>query len=330
MTTTDIELVRLLNIKVVPEFFSKLLLFEDRQHIPVRQLPRCTVEEIDRFSRKFPPSRRPNINVSVLTSKNSLVYLLGVNKSDDNDEKHLADIIQYVKPRVVFLESCAERACDRHKDSNDNPFQTPPSKLTTTVDTYRHLRRMIKRVGFLAAYLHYANSLSEKYNSDKKNLWLDYHRSELIKSLMTMELKQNSDYDVVVGDRPIDQTLKRATKSLKCRDKAKLVSYVTLALLLKPFRKRLVLSVTDSLWKNENLKNTLFLERQIYLTHNLQTIARKSSSPRPDDEEEEEERRNDDNYKIIAIVSEVHMKAIQALWGIVTNDAVDAMLHSEI
>lgn len=228
-----------------------------------------------------------------------VLYLIGTSHVSSESYEAVNKLLTIVKPQIVVLELCPARA------------GVTGSKIFAAARRKLNLKFILDAVaeiggGLLPAMIFYAMSYTEQFIS--RTLRTDYGGN--MRVAIRNPIKQN--YQIMLGDRPNDVTLKRLALTLSAKMKTLLTFFTTLAAFfgLRCF----LVNLAPELMADRAFMDVLVREREIYLTRSMQRAVRTKIGDKP--------------IKVVGIVGRDHVEGILNLWDSVTDDDVASVMDT--
>lgn len=240
--------------------------------------------------------------------KGSQVYLLGTNHASPESRLAVNSLIKTVNPQIVVVELCKTRI-------GLNPLKT--FERNRSFNLYL-LKDAITELGISAGFIWYSMAYMERFISRLLNV--DYGgdmRAPGTSSsfqITNADLLQgeNKNYKIMLGDRPIEITIKRMASILTLSEKMAIWFFnISSALLgLRCY----LLNVPTVLFRSPKFNYVLLDERDVYLTYSLQIAADITEGP----------------VRVIGIVGKAHVPGILSRWDMVTEEQVRKITSNEV
>lgn len=240
--------------------------------------------------------------------RGSQIYLLGTNHASPESRMAVDSLIKAITPHIVVVELCKTRI-------GLNPLKT--FERNRSFNLYL-LRDAVSELGISAGFIWYSMAYMERFISRLLNV--DYggdmrapgtSASFQVTNADLLENKKNN-YKIMLGDRPIEVTIKRMASILTFPEKAAIWFFNICSAVLG--LRCYLLNVPTVLFRSPKFNHVLLDERDIYLTYSLQMAANIANEP----------------VRVIGIVGKAHVPGILNRWNTVTEDEVRRITTNEV
>lgn len=240
--------------------------------------------------------------------RGSQIYLLGTNHASPESRMAVDSLIKAITPHVVVVELCKTRI-------GLNPLKT--FERNRSFNLYL-LRDAVSELGISAGFIWYSMAYMERFISRLLNV--DYggdmrapgtSASFQVTNADLLENKKNN-YKIMLGDRPIEITIKRMASILTFPEKAAIWFFNICSAVLG--LRCYLLNVPTVLFRSPKFNHVLLDERDIYLTYSLQMAANIADEP----------------VRVIGIVGKAHVPGILNRWSTVSEDEVRKITSNEV
>lgn len=238
--------------------------------------------------------------IMLSNAKGSLVYLLGTNHASPESQMAVDSLIKKINPHIVVVELCKTRI-------GLSPLKTFKRNRAFN----RHLLKdAIVELGFTAGCIWYSMAYMERFISRLLNV--DYGGdmkapgTSASFQITSSDFLQSSKqaYLTMLGDRPIEVTMKRMASVLTIPEKMAIWFFNICSAVLG--LRCYLLNVPTILFRSLDSNKVLLGERDTYLTYSLQLAANLKEEP----------------LRVIGIVGKAHVAGVVFKWNTITEDDV--------
>lgn len=260
---------------------------------------------VEKFRRLITP-------LYIVAADTSTLIIVGTNHAIPQCQEDVATVIQQTKPKTVILELCASRVCGctTHRSSI---FQTRPEFSAA------YLRKAMKEIGTIPGMIFFSDVYKERQIAEQ--IHLDYG-GEMIRAIFEARAIGS---DIILGDRPIEITLKRQANALSYWKKIELMVHVNLAMKLRSWKDWFLLKASRIVFQDEKAFQVLVMERDLFLTYVLQTALLK----KPAASDTLSTNTNNKPY-VVAVVGQGHLNGIMNYFGKVTPQIMTSISSSTV
>lgn len=238
--------------------------------------------------------------IMLTNEKGSHVYVLGTNHASPESRLAVDSLIKSIDPQIVVVELCKTRI-------GLNPLKT--FERNRSFNLYL-LRDAVTELGISAGFIWYSMAYMERFISRLLNV--DYGGDMRAPGMSASFQVTNTDllearkhnYKIMLGDRPIEITIKRMASILTFPEKAAIWFFNICSAMLG--LRCYLLNVPTILFRSPKFNYVLLDERDIYLTYSLQMAANINETP----------------VRVIGIVGKAHVPGILLRWNNVTEEEV--------
>lgn len=246
--------------------------------------------------------------VVLSNDRGSQIYLLGTNHASPESRLAVDALIKAITPHIVVVELCKTRI-------GLNPLKT--FERNRAFNLYL-LRDAVSELGISAGFIWYSMAYMERFISRLLNV--DYggdmrapgtSASFQVTNADLLENKKNN-YKIMLGDRPIEITIKRMASILTLPEKAAIWFFNICSAVLG--LRCYLLNVPTVLFRSPKFNHVLLDERDVYLTYSLQMAANIANEP----------------VRVIGIVGKAHVPGILTRWNRVSEEEVRRITTNEV
>lgn len=246
--------------------------------------------------------------VMLSNNKGSQVFLLGTNHASPESRVAVDSLIKTVNPQIVVVELCKTRI-------GLNPLKT--FERNRSFNLYL-LKDAVSELGISAGFIWYSMAYMERFISRLLNV--DYGGDMRAPGTSASFQVTNTDllegdmhnYKILLGDRPIEITIKRMASILTLPEKAAIWFFNICSAVLG--LRCYLLNVPTVLFRSPKFNHVLLDERDVYLTYSLQMAADIAENP----------------VRVIGVVGKAHVPGILNRWDTVSEEEVRQITNNEV
>lgn len=246
--------------------------------------------------------------VMLSNGKGSHVYVLGTNHASPESRLAVDSLIKTINPQIVVVELCKTRI-------GLNPLRT--FERNRAFNLYL-LKDAVTELGISAGFIWYSMAYMERFISRLLNV--DYGGDMRAPGTSSSFQVTNADllegrrqnYKIMLGDRPIEVTIKRMASILTFPEKVAIWFFNICSAVLG--LRCYLLNVPTVLFRSPKFNHVLLDERDVYLTYSLQMAANIADGP----------------VKVIGIVGKAHVPGILRRWETVSEEEVRRITSDDV
>lgn len=246
--------------------------------------------------------------VMLSNEKGSHVYVLGTNHASPESRLAVDSLIKTINPQIVVVELCKTRI-------GLNPLRT--FERNRAFNLYL-LKDAVTELGISAGFIWYSMAYMERFISRLLNV--DYGGDMRAPGTSSSFQVTNADllegrrhnYKIMLGDRPIEVTIKRMASILTFPEKVAIWFFNICSAVLG--LRCYLLNVPTVLFRSPKFNHVLLDERDVYLTYSLQMAANIADGP----------------VRVIGIVGKAHVPGILRRWETVSEEEVRRITSDDV
>lgn len=265
-----------------------------------------------------------NLNMPVLTllAATYRIFFVGVNVAERNSVEvkiggssstfvpsyviGLESLIKKIQPDVVSMELCSRRACQGC--ANEQQHKSVFHERAESGLNY--MMQLIGEVGFLPGLFYYAYSIAGY------EVPLVY-ANHILKYVISRSKVFRKDFDVHLGDRPIEITLKRLASSLSIFESIRLFVQVAISILIKPLRNQILTNVCRAIMHgNEKVAFIMSGEKALYLVASIKTAVKTKAEQ--------------GKKEMMVILDQTQLSFVMTFWNSVGEQLVPHLLSERL